>query len=89
MTLNTEKVRRYDGGTEHTDWCVNHDHEGKCLDRLLERIVMAQDEPDEVWKRWSRGEGRCPYCIDDEDFHSICDCWYHEKVCDIEGCLGK
>lgn len=31
-------VRRYDGGTEHADWCPDYAHAGKCLDKLLEKI---------------------------------------------------
>ena len=43
-----------------------------------------------VWDAWERGESRCPHCIDsDEHFHSNCDCFYHEQVCDIPGCPGK
>jgi hypothetical protein len=31
--------RRYDGDTEHADWCrADDDHDGKCLDRLLEKV---------------------------------------------------
>jgi hypothetical protein len=38
MTPNADSVRRYDGGTQHADWCFDHEHEGKCLDQLLKRI---------------------------------------------------
>jgi hypothetical protein len=45
---------------------------------------------EEAWKMWAKGESRCPYCIDDDEtFHTVCDCWYHEKTCTIEGCMGK
>lgn len=30
--------RRYDGRTTHADWCRDPAHEGKCLDRLFERV---------------------------------------------------
>jgi hypothetical protein len=44
----------------------------------------------EIWRRWLEGLGRCPYCLnDDETFHTVCDCPYHDQTCDIEGCLGK
>jgi hypothetical protein len=43
---NADSVRRYDGGTEHADWCPDHEHEGKCLDRLLERIDRAAEQND-------------------------------------------
>lgn len=47
-------------------------------------------EPDAIWQRWADGECRCPHCYwDDEVFHTVCDCSYHEQVCAIEGCLGK
>ena len=36
--MTADYGRRYDGRAEHADWCADHDHEGKCLDRLLERI---------------------------------------------------
>jgi len=39
---------------------------------------------------WAAGRGRCMYCIEDDAlFHSACDCFYHDKVCNIAGCLGK
>lgn len=30
-----EITRRYDGSTEHADWCDDHDHQGMCLDVFL------------------------------------------------------
>lgn len=29
-----ESVRRYDGRTEHANWCADHSHQGLCLDFL-------------------------------------------------------
>lgn len=31
-----DQVRRYDGRTEHADWCEDHAHEGLCLDVLMD-----------------------------------------------------
>lgn len=38
MTENAESVRRYDGGTEHADWCPDREHQGMCLDAYLVRV---------------------------------------------------
>lgn len=35
-------VRRYDGGVEHADWCADPAHDGKCLDRLLDKIGAGE-----------------------------------------------
>jgi hypothetical protein len=30
----------------------------------------------EIWDAWSRGESRCPHCINmgDDEFEAMCDC---------------
>lgn len=34
------EAKRYDGRRDHADWCSRHDHEGMCLDRLLDRVLI-------------------------------------------------
>lgn len=47
--------------------------------------MSVERERDEgaLWRAWSRGEGRCPYCIGQEweDFLTICDCDQIEREC--------
>ena len=50
---------------------------------------MLNDGTDQE-RLWAAGHGRCNYCIgDDATFHTSCDCFYHDKVCNIVGCFGK
>jgi hypothetical protein len=51
-------VRRYDGSTQHADWCRQTLHGGKCLDSLMAAYTpmgfgVGMDGP--IF--WS-----CPYC---------------------------
>ena len=40
-------------------------------------LPVDQQPPELGWEAWSRGEGRCPYCVDQEwrDFVAMCDCF--------------
>lgn len=46
------------------------------LQDAYDRLDRARD-PEPVWEAWSRGEARCPYCVDCDaiEWWAICDCW--------------
>lgn len=58
--MSADTVRRYDGSTEHADWCPFGDHEGRCLDRLLESMGYCTCVPGEGCD--AEGDPGCLYC---------------------------
>ena len=40
-------------------------------------MPVGQQPSEPGWEAWSRGEGRCPYCVDMpwREFEAMCDCW--------------
>lgn len=50
-------------------------------ERLTLSDKWTEHEIQEIWEKWSRGGGRCPYCIDgmDEELVIFCDCWQAER----------
>lgn len=49
----SDAVRRYNGSTDHAEWCDVENHEGFCLD-----ILMQKGDPTWTPARWDDQTGK-------------------------------